>query len=147
MTEFFIWGNEKYQYYETLCGVAGATQNHDGTDAVHTHMTNSRLTDPEVLEHRFPVILDEFKIRKKSGGTGKYKGGNGIERKVQFLEPMTATLLTGYRKVPTYGMAGGEAGKVGENIVERVNGECKSLGATTEVTLNAGDSYGSLKSN
>ncbi len=136
----FFWGNEEYQYYETLCGGAGATKNHDGTDAVHTHMTNSRLTDPEVLEYRFPVILDEFKIRKNSGGAGKHKGGEGIERKVRFLEPMTATLLTGHRKIPPYGMEGGEAGKIGENIVERANGECESLGTTAEVALNTGDS-------
>jgi len=136
----FFWGNEQYQYYETLCGGAGATKNHDGTDAVHTHMTNSRLTDPEVLEYRFPVILDEFKIRKNSGGAGKHKGGEGIERKVRFLEPMTATLLTGHRKVPPYGMAGGSTGKVGENIVERANGKRENLGTTAEVSLNTGDS-------
>ena len=136
----FFWGNEEYQYYETLCGGAGATKNHDGSDAVHTHMTNSRLTDPEVLEYRFPVILDEFKIRKNSGGAGKHTGGEGIERKVRFLKPMTATLLTGHRKVPPYGMAGGEAGKVGVNIVERANGKQEELGTTAEVALNSGDS-------
>ena len=136
----FFWGNDKYQYYETLCGGSGATKNHNGCDAVHTHMTNSRLTDPEVLEYRFPVILDEFKIRKNSGGAGKHKGGEGIERKIRFLEPMTATLLTGHRKIAPYGMAGGEAGKVGENIVERENGTRENLGTTSEVTLDAGDS-------
>ncbi|MEE9310412.1 MAG: hydantoinase B/oxoprolinase family protein [Cocleimonas sp.] len=136
----FFWGNEEYQYYETLCGGAGATKNHDGTDAVHTHMTNSRLTDPEILEYRFPVMLDEFKIRKSSGGAGKHKGGEGIERKVRFLEPMIATLLTGHREVPPYGMAGGDTGKVGENIVERANGERENLGTTAEVALNVGDS-------
>ncbi len=136
----FFWGNDEYQYYETLCGGAGATKNHDGTDAVHTHMTNSRLTDPEVLEYRFPVILDEFKIRENSGGAGKHKGGEGIERKVRFLEPMTATLLTGHRQVAPYGMAGGEAGSVGVNIVERANGKREKLGTTAEIALNAGDS-------
>ena len=136
----FFWGNEEFQYYETLCGGAGATKNHDGTDAVHTHMTNSRLTDPEVLEYRFPVILDEFKIRQNSGGAGEHKGGNGIVRKLRFLEPMTATLLTGHRKVPPYGMAGGGTGKVGVNIVERTNGQKETLGTTAEVALNAGDS-------
>ena len=151
----FFWGNDKYQYYETLCGGAGATKNHDGTSAVHTHMTNSRLTDPEVLEYRFPVILDEFKVRHHSGGEGKYNGGDGIERKVRFLEPMTATLLTGHRKIPPYGMAGGAAGKVGKNIVERANGEQENLGTTAEVALDTGDSiiikspggggYGSFK--
>jgi 5-oxoprolinase (ATP-hydrolysing) len=136
----FFWGNDEYQYYETLCGGAGATKNHDGTDAVHTHMTNSRLTDPEVLEYRFPVILDEFKIRENSGGAGKHKGGEGIERKVRFLEPMTATLLTGHRQVAPYGMAGGEAGSVGMNIIERANGEQDNLGTTAEVALDIGDS-------
>jgi len=136
----FFWGNEEFQYYETLCGGAGATENHDGTDAVHTHMTNSRLTDPEILEYRFPVMLDEFKIRKNSGGAGKHKGGDGIVRKVRFLEPMTATLLTGHRKVPPYGMAGGESGKVGINLVERANGEQEDLGTSAEVALNIGDS-------
>jgi len=135
----FFWGNDNVQYYETLCGGAGATPNSNGCDAVHTHMTNSRLTDPEVLEQRFPVILEEFKIRKNSGGTGKYHGGNGIERKVRFLEPMTATLLTGRRKVAPYGMNKGKKGKVGENIVERENGQRKQLGTTAEVALNAGD--------
>ncbi len=136
----FFWGNDEFQYYETLCGGAGATKNHDGTYAVHTHMTNSRLTDPEVLEARFPVILDEFKIRENSGGAGKHKGGEGIERKVRFLQAMTATLLTGHRKIPPYGMEDGEEGSVGENIVERANGEREDLGTTAEVSLNAGDS-------
>ncbi len=136
----FFWGNDQYQYYETLCGGAGATRNHNGCDAVHTHMTNSRLTDPEVLEHRFPVILDEFKIRKNSGGKGQFNGGNGIVRRLRFLEPMIATLLTGHRKIPPYGMAGGEDGKVGSNRVERENGDIERLGTTAEVSLKSGDS-------
>ncbi|MCK5896043.1 MAG: hydantoinase B/oxoprolinase family protein [Cocleimonas sp.] len=136
----FFWGNETYQYYETLCGGAGATPYADGCDAVHTHMTNSRLTDPEVLEHRFPVILENFAIRKQSGGKGTYRGGNGVIREVRFLEPMTATLLTGHRKIPPYGMKGGLAGKVGVNHVKRNNGALETLGTVAEVSLKAGDS-------
>ncbi len=135
----FFWGNEEFQYYETLCGGAGATAKHDGCDAVHTHMTNSRLTDPEVLEYRFPVMLENFAIRKNSGGTGKHHGGDGVIREVRFLEPMTATLLTGHRKVPPYGMAGGEPAKLGENSVLRADGSTEKLGTTAEVTLKAGD--------
>ena len=136
----FFWGNDEYQYYETLCGGAGATPRADGCDAVHTHMTNSRLTDPEILEYRFPVILENFSIREFSGGTGKYKGGEGIERKVRFLEPMIATLLTGHRKISPYGLNGGNAGELGLNSVQRANGLVENLGTTAEVTLNIGDS-------
>ncbi len=136
----FFWGNQQYQYYETICGGTGAGKDYHGTDAVHSHMTNSRLTDPEVLEYRFPVILDEFKIRKDSGGRGKFNGGNGVLRKIRFLQPMTASLLTGHRKIPPYGVAGGEVGKTGVNIVERVNGNKEVLGTTAQVTLNTGDS-------
>lgn len=135
----FFWGNEKFQYYETLCGGAGATPRANGCDAVHTHMTNSRLTDPEVLEHRFPVILESFAIRQHSGGSGKYRGGDGIVRKVRFLEPVTATLLTGHRKIPPYGMKGGSAGQLGENSVIRSNGLEEDLGTTAEVALQSGD--------
>lgn len=135
----FFWGNEKFQYYETLCGGAGATPNHNGCDAVHTHMTNSRLTDPEVLEHRFPVILEQFQVRQLSGGGGKYCGGDGVIRKVRFLEPVTATLLTGHRKIPPYGMNGGQSGQLGENTVLRSNGLMEDLGTTAEIMLQAGD--------
>jgi len=135
----FFWGNEKYQYYETLCGGAGATPNADGCDAVHTHMTNSRLTDPEVLEHRFPVILENFAIRQFSGGHGKHNGGEGVVRRLRFLEPMTATLLTGRRKISPYGIAGGQSGALGENTVLRNNGLMEDLGTTAEVSLKAGD--------
>jgi 5-oxoprolinase (ATP-hydrolysing) len=135
-----FWGNETYQYYETLCGGAGATPQANGCDAVHTHMTNSRLTDPEVLEHRFPVVLDNFSIRKHSGGRGKYRGGNGVIREIRFLEPMTATLLTGHRKIPPYGMKGGKAGKIGMNHLKRANGTLHDLGTIAEVSLEVGDS-------
>jgi N-methylhydantoinase B len=93
----FTFGNEKYQYYETICGGSGAGINFNGTDAVHTHMTNSRLTDPEVLEFRYPVLVEEFKIRENSGGKGQYSGGNGVMRNIKFLEPMTANILSGHR--------------------------------------------------
>ncbi len=135
----FFWGNETYQYYETLCGGAGATPTHHGCDAVHTHMTNSRLTDPEILEHRFPVILEQFAIRQASGGKGKYHGGNGIIRKIRFLEPMTATLLTGHRKIPPYGMQGGKTGALGKNTLKRANGLKQELGTTAEVQLEKDD--------
>jgi 5-oxoprolinase (ATP-hydrolysing) len=103
-------------------------------------MTNSRLTDPEVLEHRFPVILDNFAIRKQSGGKGTYRGGDGVRRTVRFLEPMTATLLTGHRTVPPYGMKGGHTGKIGVNQVKRANGTIETLGTVADITLNKGDS-------
>ena len=103
----FTFGNDKAQYYETICGGAGAGPGYDGADAVHTHMTDSRLTDPEVLEWRFPVLLEVFGIRHGSGGAGRYRGGNGVVRHVRFLEPMTAAILSGHRKVPPYGMKGG----------------------------------------
>ncbi len=137
----FTWGNDRYQYYETICGGAGATASHPGTDAVHTHMTNSRLTDPEVLEWRFPVRLEEFSIRRNSGGSGKHRGGNGTLRRLRFLEPMTANMLAGHRKVPPYGMAGGEAGKVGVNFVEHTDGQITRLPAKGQVEVSTGDLF------
>lgn len=135
----FFFGNDQYQYYETLCGGAGATKNKEGASAVHTHMTNSRLTDPEVLEQRFPVILESFKIRKNSGGKGQHNGGDGVERTIRFLEPMTATLLTGHRKIPPYGMAGGSPAATGINQVKRANGKVETLGTTAEIALKQND--------
>jgi len=135
-----FWGNEKHQYYETICGGAGASKHQAGADAVHTHMTNSRLTDPEVLEQRFPVLLNEFKIRANSGGAGINRGGNGVERKVTFLEPMIATLLSGHRKVPPYGLEGGQPGRLGVNQVQRQDGSLETLASTAEIQLNTGDS-------
>ncbi len=118
----FTFGNDNYQYYETLCGGSGAGADFHGTSAVHTHMTNSRLTDPEVLEWRFPVLLESFAIRQNSGGAGQYRGGDGVVRRIRFLEAMTASILSGHRRVPPYGMAGGQAGQVGNNWVERLDG-------------------------
>jgi 5-oxoprolinase (ATP-hydrolysing) len=115
----FTFGDDEFQYYETLCGGAGATNTHQGASAVHTHMTNSRLTDVEILEQRFPVMLEHFAIRPCSGGSGEYKGGDGIERHIRFLKPMSATIISGHRQVPTFGMAGGGFGKVGMNFIQR----------------------------
>ncbi|WP_329122998.1 hydantoinase B/oxoprolinase family protein [Streptomyces sp. NBC_01353] len=128
-------GNARVQYYETVASGSGAGDGFDGADAVQTHMTNSRLTDPEILEWRHPVRVDSFAVRRDSGGTGRWHGGNGVERRVRFLEPMTVTLLTGHRRVPPYGMAGGEPGALGENLVERADGTVEHLGGVdaTEV--------------
>jgi len=137
----FTFGNEKYQYYETICGGSGAGANFDGTDAVHTHMTNSRLTDPEVLEWRFPVILESFAIRKYSGGQGKYRGGNGVIRRLRFLEKMTAGILANHRIIPPFGLCGGEPGIVGKNYVERNNGTVEKLASKAVVEMNPGDIF------
>jgi 5-oxoprolinase (ATP-hydrolysing) len=137
----FTFGNEHYQYYETICGGSGAGPNFNGTDAVHTHMTNSRLTDPEVLEWRFPVILESFAIRPNSGGKGKYCGGNGVIRRLRFLEQMTAGILSSHRVIPPYGLQGGEAGAVGRNYVERNDGTVEELGSKATIEMQAGDVF------
>ncbi|MGK7931742.1 MAG: hydantoinase B/oxoprolinase family protein [Microcystaceae cyanobacterium] len=137
----FTFGNEKYQYYETICGGSGAGINYHGTDAIHTHMTNSRLTDPEVLEFRYPVLVEEFCIRENSGGKGKFKGGNGIIRQIQFLEPMTANILSNHRQIAPFGLAGGDAGKVGKNWVKRVDQTVEILEGTATVEMNLGDTF------
>jgi len=137
----FTWGNDQYQYYETICGGSGATATHDGTDAVHTHMTNSRLTDPEVLEWRFPVRLETFRIRKGSGGRGKRKGGDGVIRRIRFLTPMTANILAGHRLVPPYGLNGGEPGSVGRNYVIHVDGSRTELSHHGQVHVQPGDLF------
>jgi 5-oxoprolinase (ATP-hydrolysing) len=132
-------GNARYQYYETICGGSGAGPDFDGTDAVHTHMTNSRLTDPEVLEWRFPVLLESFAIRRGSGGAGAHRGGDGTVRRLRFREAMTAALLAGHRRVPPYGLAGGTPGAPGRNWVERANGGRESFGGTHTVAVAPGD--------
>ena len=137
----FVWGNEKYQYYETLCGGTGATSDHDGADAVHSHMTNSKLTDPEVLEWRFPVILKSFEIKSGSGGKGQHCGGEGVIRKVQFLENMTANIISSHRKVPPYGLAGGGSAQVGNNRVEHVDGSITQLSGVDQMQLRPGDVF------
>ncbi|MFG2893536.1 hydantoinase B/oxoprolinase family protein [Streptomyces sp. NPDC048248] len=120
-------GNDRVQYYETVASGSGAGDGFDGADAVQTHMTNSRLTDPEVLEWRYPVRVDSFAIRAGSGGAGRRHGGCGVERRLRFLEPMTIALLTNHRRVPPYGMAGGEPGALGDNFVERADGSRQQL--------------------
>ena len=137
----FTFGNERYQYYETICGGAGAGQGFDGADAVQTHMTNSRLTDPEVLESRFPVLLEEFSLRPNSGGQGHSHGGSGVVRKIKFQEPMTAAILSGRRAQVPPGLKGGEAGLPGHNRVERKSGEIVELPASAQIEMKAGDVF------
>ena len=137
----FTFGNEHYQYYETICGGSGAGATFDGTDAVQTHMTNSRLTDPEVLEWRFPVLVQDFAIRANSGGAGQHRGGNGVIRQIQFREVMTAAILSGHRVVSPFGLNGGESGALGRNSVKRSNGETELLGSKAEVQMQPGDVF------
>jgi 5-oxoprolinase (ATP-hydrolysing) len=137
----FTFGNARHQYYETVAGGSGAGPGFDGADVVQTHMTNSRLTDPEVLEWRFPVRLESFEIRAGSGGAGRWRGGNGAVRRVRFLEPMTAAILSGRRKVRPHGMAGGSPGLPGENYVERSDGSRTELGPFDETEMNVGDVF------
>jgi 5-oxoprolinase (ATP-hydrolysing) len=138
----FTFGNDAgYQNYETICGGAGAGPDFDGTSAVHTHMTNTRATDPEILEWRFPVLLESFSIRHGSGGAGRHRGGDGIVRRVRFREAMTAAIVSGHRRVPPYGMAGGEPGKIGRNTVERVDGTVEELSGTDMTEMNPGDVF------
>ncbi len=134
-----FYGNDAYQNYETVCGGTGAGPDHDGTSAVHSHMTNTRMTDPEVLELRFPVRVDAFSIREHSGGRGRYRGGDGVVRRLRFLEASTATLLTSHRRVPPFGLEGGAPGACGHNSVEHASGEAVELGGNDEVSLAAGD--------
>ncbi|MBB3064268.1 hydantoinase B/oxoprolinase family protein [Limibacillus halophilus] len=136
----FVWGNAKLQNYETICGGTGAGPGFNGTDAVHSHMTNTRMTDPEVLEWRFPVRLEEFSIRRGSGGAGQYHGGDGVRRRLTFLEPMTATTLTSHRIVPPHGLKGGKAGACGRNSVIRADGTVEAFGGNENIDVKAGDS-------
>mgnify|MGYP000497010272 FL=1 len=132
-------GNERYQYYETIAGGSGAGPDFDGTSVVQTHMTNSRLTDPEVLETRFPVLLEEFSVRAGSGGAGQHRGGDGATRRLRFLEPMEAGMLANRRRVPPFGLAGGADGAPGATRVERVSGAVEELGSTASVAMEPGD--------
>ncbi|MGF1593606.1 MAG: hydantoinase B/oxoprolinase family protein [Kiloniellaceae bacterium] len=137
----FVYGNDRYQNYETICGGTGAGPDHDGTSAVHSHMTNTRMTDPEVLEWRFPVRLEEFRIRPGSGGAGKYRGGDGVVRRMRFLEPMTATILSLHRTTDPYGLAGGAPGKRGRNTVIRADGTPEEMKGSDETEMTAGDVF------
>ena len=135
----FTFGNKNHQYYETICGGSGAGPDYHGVDAVHTHMTNTRLTDPEILEFRFPVLLEEFSIRRGSGGEGQYRGGSGVTRKIKFLEEMTASILSGHRKIPPYGIAGGGTGRTGQNFIIRLDGTKEEMGGNDSKPLKAGE--------
>jgi 5-oxoprolinase (ATP-hydrolysing) len=132
-------GNERYQYYETICGGSGAGPTFDGAHAVHTQMTNSRMTDPEVLEMRYPIFVREFSIRKNSGGDGQFRGGDGVIRRIEFREPMKAAILSNNRIVPPFGMAGGRPGACGKNYIIREGGDCERLAGVDELTVDAGD--------
>ncbi|WP_370152579.1 hydantoinase B/oxoprolinase family protein [Ferrovibrio sp.] len=137
----FTFGNDEYQYYETICGGSGAGPDFDGCDAVHTHMTNARLTDPEVLEFRFPVLLESFRIRRGSGGRGRHRGGDGTIRRMRFLTEMTATLLSSHRTVPPFGLEGGATGETGRQWVERTSGERQVLEGRCSVPMQPGDVF------
>jgi 5-oxoprolinase (ATP-hydrolysing) len=137
----FTFGNERHQYYETLCGGAGAGSGFDGASAVHTHMTNSRLTDVEVIEQRYPVRVRRFAIRRGSGGAGRWRGGDGIVREIEFLEPMQAAILANRRRTAPFGLNGGGAGACGRNYVLRADGRQEELGATAVVELTVGDRF------
>jgi len=137
----FTFGNDEYQYYETISGGSGAGDGFDGTDVVQTHMTNSRLTDPEILEWRYPVRLDSYAIHAGSGGGGRWHGGNGGIRKIRFLQPMTASILSNNRIVPPFGAAGGEPGKCGRNYVLRSDGRREELGFAASTQMQPGDVF------
>ena len=131
----FTWGNDRIQNYETICGGSGASAEQDGCSAVHTHMTNSRLTDPEVLEWRFPVRLESFSIRNNSGGDGIHKGGDGVDRRIRFLESMTVNIIAGHRVVPPYGIEGGKPGAVGKNYVIHRDARITELGTKGQIEV------------
>jgi 5-oxoprolinase (ATP-hydrolysing) len=135
------WGNERYQYYETIAGGAGAGPGFDGASAVQTHMTNSRLTDPEVLEERHPVLLERFAIRRGSGGAGEWQGGDGVERRIRFLQPMQASILSNRRRVAPRGICGGSDAMPGVNRVVRADGSEEVLSATASAAMEAGDVF------
>jgi 5-oxoprolinase (ATP-hydrolysing) len=132
-------GNDRHQYYETIGSGSGAGDGFHGTAAVQTHMTNSRLTDPEVLEWRFPVLVDGFAIRRGSGGDGRWRGGDGAVRRLRFLDAVTVSTLSGHRRVPPYGMAGGRPGALGRNRVERADGSVVELAGCDSVQVRPGD--------
>jgi 5-oxoprolinase (ATP-hydrolysing) len=137
----FTFGNARYQYYETISGGSGAGPGFDGTSVVQTHMTNSRLTDPEVLEFRYPVRLESYAIRTGSGGAGRWRGGNGGVRRLRFLEAMSAGILSNGRKQGAFGMAGGQPGAVGVNRVERRDGSVELLDHIATVEMRPGDVF------
>jgi 5-oxoprolinase (ATP-hydrolysing) len=137
----FTFGDETRQYYETICGGSGAGPDFDGADAVQTHMTNSRLTDPEVLELRFPVLIEGFSLRVGSGGQGVHRGGDGVVRRVRFLKPMTAAILSNRRRVAPFGLNGGASGLVGTSRIERRDGAVERLDSTATSQMQRGDVF------
>ncbi len=137
----FVYGNDQWQNYETICGGTGAGNGFDGCSAVHSHMTNTRMTDPEVLEARFPVRVRRFAIRKGSGGTGQWNGGDGIVRELEFLTPMTVTVLSSHRKTRAFGMQGGSEGAPGANAVRRADGTIQRLSGNDQANLAPGDVF------
>ncbi|MEZ5741660.1 MAG: hydantoinase B/oxoprolinase family protein, partial [Burkholderiaceae bacterium] len=137
----FVWGTEEFQNYDTICGGAGAGPDFPGASAVQIHMTNTRSTDPEVLEKRFPVRIEQFSIRRGSGGNGKFRGGDGCIRNMRALVPMKVTVLSSHRITQAFGLNGGEPGAVGINEVYRVDGTTVRLGGNDEIDLEAGDVF------
>jgi 5-oxoprolinase (ATP-hydrolysing) len=137
----FTFGNDEYQYYETISGGSGAGKGFNGTDLVQTHMTNSRLTDPEILEWRYPVRLESYEINHGSGGRGQWHGGNGGIRKIRFFEKMTASILSNNRIMPPFGAAGGEPGKCGRNYVVRADGRREELSFVSSIDMDPGDTF------
>jgi 5-oxoprolinase (ATP-hydrolysing) len=137
----FLFGDGTRQYYETICGGAGAGPGFAGTSAVHTHMTNTRMTDPEIMELRYPVRVEEFSIRKTSGGAGQFAGGDGVIRKIRFLEPMTATIVASRRTIAPFGLAGGAPGAFGTQHIERADGSIEPLAGSAAARLQPGDAF------
>jgi 5-oxoprolinase (ATP-hydrolysing) len=137
----FLFGNGRYQYYETICGGAGAGPGFAGASCVHTHMTNTRITDPEILETRYPVILEKFAVRTGSGGAGRWRGGDGAIRAIRACEPMSATFVSSRRRLAPFGLSGGEGGQVGRQWVRRRDGEIEPLPALADIHLEAGDTF------
>lgn len=137
----FTFGNATHQYYETIAGGAGAGRGFAGAPVIQTHMTNSRMTDPETLELRYPVLIEEFSVRRGSGGEGLNRGGDGATRRIRFLEPMTACILSNRRRIPPFGLAGGDPGEAGDTRVERADGTFERLDSTATVVMAAGDTF------
>jgi 5-oxoprolinase (ATP-hydrolysing) len=132
-------GNARTQYYETICSGAPAGPGFDGAAAVQTHMTNSRLTDPEILELRFPVVLEEFAIREGSGGKGRWRAGDGTRRVIRFLEEMDCAILASHRRVPPHGLEGGEPGETGATAIRRKDGSLESLRGSDQTVVRPGE--------
>ena len=134
-----LFGNGQCGYYETVCGGTGAGPDFPGTDAVHSHMTNTRITDPEILEFRYPVRVERFAIRRGSGGRGRFSGGDGVIRELRFLAPVELSLLTQQRREGAYGLQGGQLGATGRQWIERADGQCVELSAIDGSSMCSGD--------